>query len=90
MMIEDTRSSEEKLEQALSMISGQELPYTAPEKLCEVPGTFDAELSDEDVMDEYNETVKNINISSEVSEEDLQLVPWSTEDVEMASKVSNK
>ena len=44
MMIEDTRSSEEKLEQALSMISGQELPYTAPEKLCEVPGTFDAEL----------------------------------------------
>ena len=55
-----------------------------------MPGTFDAELSDEDVMDEYNETVKNINISSEVSEEDLQLVPWSAEDVERSSEVSNK
>lgn len=85
-MIEDARSSEEKLEQALSMISGHELPYKPPEKLCDVPGTFDAELSDEDVMDEYNETIKGINISSEVSEEDLQLVPWSREDIEDASK----
>lgn len=86
MMVEDTRSAEERLEQAWSLVSGHELPCTPPEKLCEIPGTFDAELSDEDVMDEYNETINGINRSSEVSEEDLQLVPWSAEDVADASK----